>query len=130
MASYRFYVQQILGYFDGCEFHHVRRENNEEADILSKLGSYRQTIPPGVSLEHLRKPSIKSSPESESIFIPAKPEPDVIPMDVDVGCVTQNPGTAEGVSGTAQENSGTDPAMSEEPISADPMEIEIGRAHV
>ena len=39
MATYRFHVQQILGYFDGCEFHHVRRENNEEADVLSKLGS-------------------------------------------------------------------------------------------
>ena len=62
MASYRFHVQQISGYFDDCEFHHVRRENNEEADILSKLGSYRQAIPPGVSLEHLRKPSIKPSP--------------------------------------------------------------------
>ena len=40
MASYRFHVQQISGYFDGCEYHHVRRENNEEADVLSKLGSY------------------------------------------------------------------------------------------
>ena len=68
MASYRFHVQQISGYFEGCEFHHVRRENNEKADVLSKLGSYRQAIPPGVSLEHLRKPSIKPSPESESIL--------------------------------------------------------------
>ena len=95
----------------------MRRENNEEADVLSKLGSYRQAIPAGISLEHLRKPSIKPSPESESIFIPAKPEPDVILMDVDVGCVTENPGTGAEVSGTH-------PVMPEEPVSANPMEID------
>src|SRR3954468_12698327 len=69
MASYRFLVQQISGYFEGCEFHHVPRANNEAADALSKLGSTRQAIPPGVSLEHIKKPSIIPSPESESIFI-------------------------------------------------------------
>src|SRR3954467_9882214 len=69
MASYRFLVQQLIGYFEGCEFHHVPRANNEAADALSKLGSTRQAIPPGVSLEHIKKPSITLSPESESIFI-------------------------------------------------------------
>src|SRR4051812_40532806 len=69
MASYRFLVQQLSGYFEGCEFHHVPRANNEAADALSKLGSTRQAIPPGVSLEHIKKPSITPSPESESIFI-------------------------------------------------------------
>src|ERR1044071_5873735 len=69
MASYRFLVQEVSGYFEGCEFHHVPRANNETADALSKLGSTRQAIPPGVSLEHIRKPSIIPSPESESIFI-------------------------------------------------------------
>src|SRR3954465_13293341 len=69
MASYRFLVQQLSGYFEGCEFHHIPRANNEAADALSKLGSTRQAIPPGVSLEHIKKPSIIPSPESESIFI-------------------------------------------------------------
>src|SRR4051794_35830472 len=69
MASYRFLVQLLNGYFEGCEFHHVRRANNEAADALSKLGSTRQAIPHGVSLEHIKKPSIVPSPESESIFI-------------------------------------------------------------
>src|SRR3954462_13319204 len=62
-------VQQLSGYCEGCEFHHVPRANNEAADALSKLGSTRQSIPPGVSLEHIKKPSITPSPESESIFI-------------------------------------------------------------
>src|SRR4051812_20302908 len=69
MARYRFLVQQLSGYFEGCEFHHVPRANNEATDALSKLGSTRQAIPPGVSLEHIKKPSITPSPESESIFI-------------------------------------------------------------
>ena len=71
MASYRFLVQQLSGFFEGCEFHHVSRAENEAADALSKLGSTRKEIPTGVSLENIHKPSIKPSPESESIFIPA-----------------------------------------------------------
>jgi ribonuclease HI len=50
MASYRFYVQQLSGFFKGCEFHHVPRANNDEADRLSKIGSTKQDIPAGVSL--------------------------------------------------------------------------------
>ena len=46
MAAYRFHVQKISGYFDGCEFRHIRRTENESADMLSKIGSYRQDIPP------------------------------------------------------------------------------------
>ncbi|XP_014751412.1 uncharacterized protein LOC106865609 [Brachypodium distachyon] len=53
----------------------------------------RQAIPAGIALEHLRKPSIKLSPESESIFIPANPEAEVTPMDIDGGNGSSNPGT-------------------------------------
>ena len=70
MALYRFHVQKISGYFDGCEFFHIPRAENDAADELSKLGSAKLAIPPGIALEHLRVPSIKPSPESESIFIP------------------------------------------------------------
>jgi ribonuclease HI len=114
MALYRFHVQQIAGYFDGCEFHHVPRAENEAADTLSKLGSSRQAIPAGISLEHLRKPSIKPSSESESIFIPTNPEPDVVPMDIDFGSNLSNPGTA-------QSNPGTTQPMSIEAMSVEPM---------
>jgi ribonuclease HI len=41
MASYHFYVQQLCGFFEGCEFHHIPRANNSEADRLSKIGSTR-----------------------------------------------------------------------------------------
>jgi hypothetical protein len=75
MASYRFYVQQLSGFFEGCEFHHVPRANNEEADRLSKIGSTRQDIPVGVSLEIIHKPSIKPSLESISMYMPGDPAP-------------------------------------------------------
>jgi ribonuclease HI len=73
MASYRFYVQQLCGFFEGCEFHHIPRANNDEADRLSKIGSTKQDILAGVSLKIVRKPSIKPSLESGSIFVPEDP---------------------------------------------------------
>jgi hypothetical protein len=48
-------------------------------------------------LEHLRKPSIKPSLESTSIFVPAGPE--AVPMEVDAGASTDNPGTPSDVPG-------------------------------
>jgi hypothetical protein len=99
MGSYRFLVQQLSGYFEGCEFWHVTRAQNEAADTLSKLGSSRESIPPGISLERLRKPSIKPSPESSSIYVPPSPE-EAIPMEIDAGASSDNPGTALSVPGT------------------------------
>nr|XP_020189507.1 uncharacterized protein LOC109775157 [Aegilops tauschii subsp. strangulata] len=64
---------QKIGHFDGCEFLHVPRADNEQADALARIGSTPQAIPAGVSLQCLRKPSIKPSPESESIFVPVDP---------------------------------------------------------
>jgi hypothetical protein len=70
MASYCFYVQQLCGFFEGCEFHHIPRAKNDEADQLSKIDSTRQAILAGVSLEIIRKPSIKPSRKSNSIHVP------------------------------------------------------------
>jgi hypothetical protein len=66
---------------------------------LSKLGSSRDSILPGISLEHLRKPSIKPSPESSSIYVPPSPE-DAVLMEIDAGASSDNPGTALSVPGT------------------------------
>ncbi|XP_073355360.1 uncharacterized protein [Aegilops tauschii subsp. strangulata] len=95
MASYRFLVQQLSGFFDGCEFLHVPRMENEAADALAKIGSSRQSISFGVSLEHVHKPSVKPSPDSESIFVPDNPTAS-LPV----------PGAAEPNLGTAQPGSG------------------------
>jgi hypothetical protein len=62
-----------LRIFEDCEFHHVPRANIDEPDRLSKIGSTKEDIPTGISLEVIRKPSIKPSPESGSIFMPEDP---------------------------------------------------------
>ncbi|XP_073353818.1 uncharacterized protein [Aegilops tauschii subsp. strangulata] len=87
----------ISGYFEGCEFLHVPRADNDQADALAQIGSTRQAIPTGVSLQRLLKPSIKPSPESDSIFVP--PTPDAAGSDWrnpagGTGTSTTGPGTA------------------------------------
>ena len=93
MVLYRFHVQKISGFFEGYEFKHVHRNENEAADVLSKLRSSRDPIPPDIALEHLKNPSIKPSRESKSIFIPKQPASEAVPMEVDVGYIGENPGT-------------------------------------
>jgi ribonuclease HI len=78
MASYRFYVQQLCGFFEGYEFHHIPKANNDEADQLSKIGSTRQVIL--VSLEIIHKPSIKLLLESSSIHVSEDPPPAKAPL--------------------------------------------------
>ncbi|KAK1683815.1 hypothetical protein QYE76_044663 [Lolium multiflorum] len=92
MASYRFHVQQLAGFFEGCEFHHVPRANNEAADALSKIGSTRQAIPPGVALQHCASVH-HTFPESDSIFVPADPR-----------ASQPNPGASSPKSGASQPN--------------------------
>ncbi|XP_040251731.1 uncharacterized protein [Aegilops tauschii subsp. strangulata] len=97
MASYRFLVRQLSGYFEGCEFLHVPRNDNEPADTLARIGSTGQAIPAGGSLQCRRKPSIKPSPESESIFVPAAPET----VGPDSKAAAVGSGTSAGGSGIA-----------------------------
>jgi ribonuclease HI len=95
MASYRFYVQQLCGFFKGCEFHHLPRVNNDEADQLSKIGSTRQVIPAGVSLEIICKPSIKPSPEFGSIHVPEDLAPVKAPLPDPGAAASEQEGAAD-----------------------------------
>jgi ribonuclease HI len=116
MASYRFHVQQLSGFFDGCEFHHVPRASNEAADALSKIGSTRQGIPPGIALAVLKKPSIIPSPDSDSIFVPADPgaaqpnpgasSPKSGANKLNPPATMPNPGTSQSNPGASSPNSG------------------------
>ena len=47
--------------FLGLETHHVIRDNNVAADILSKLGSDRAEVPLGIFVHELHHPSINTS---------------------------------------------------------------------
>jgi ribonuclease HI len=60
------YVQEVCrqeNKFSGLEVHHVLREHNAGADILSKLGSTRAQVPAGIFVWELKQLSIKSSPQ-------------------------------------------------------------------
>jgi hypothetical protein len=65
MNAYCGEVCKLEDHFEGLEFHHVSRDNNVAADVLSKLGSKRGLVPAGVFVQDLRKPSIRllSDPE-------------------------------------------------------------------
>jgi hypothetical protein len=67
--------------------------------MLSKLGSFRDSIPPSILLEHLRKPSIKPSLESSSIYVPQSPD-DAVSMEVDARASSNSLGTDLSVLGT------------------------------
>jgi len=52
-------IRKLENKFSGLEIHHIDRDNNVGADVLSKLGSTRVAIPPGVFVHELHHPSVK-----------------------------------------------------------------------
>jgi ribonuclease HI len=72
MNAYCAEVHKLEDHFEGLEFHHVSRDNNVVADVLSKLGSKRALVPASVFVQDLRKPSIRllSDPETSPSDVP------------------------------------------------------------
>ena len=64
MAAYRNAVLNMSARFEGLEFHHIARENNQAADVLARIGAKRDAVPPNIFLERLFKPSIQWEGES------------------------------------------------------------------
>jgi hypothetical protein len=83
MDAYFLEVRKLENKFYGLEFHHVVRDNNVAADILSKLGSTRAQVPAGVFVHELHVPSIlESAPlTTDPTHPPASQE--VMMIDVD-----------------------------------------------
>jgi ribonuclease HI len=59
-------IRKLKNKFSGLEVNHVIRDNDAGADVLSKLGSDRANIPPGVFVHELHHRSIRA-PDSISI---------------------------------------------------------------
>ena len=59
MDAYVEEIRKLENKFLGLEIHHVDRNNNVGADVLSKLGSTRAAVPPGVFVHELHHPSVK-----------------------------------------------------------------------
>jgi ribonuclease HI len=58
MGKYCAAVRKLEDKFEGLEFHHVERDRNAVADALSKLGSSRAQVPPGIFVQEISHPSI------------------------------------------------------------------------
>src|SRR6266540_3821830 len=58
MSAYCQEVRKLEGVFDGLELMHVRRNDNNEADELAKMGSRRTPVPTGVFVQQLYQPTI------------------------------------------------------------------------
>ena len=101
-------------------------DQQRDSRQLAKLGSTRLTIPPDVSLEHLYKPSIMPSSESDSIILTADPNP--TPRSTDPGAIRDavtvvtrsraraNPGSSQPDPGSSQPDPGAtqpDPGASQ-----------------
>jgi hypothetical protein len=75
MGKYCAAVRKLEDKFEGLEFHHVERDRNTAADVLSKLGSSRAQVPPGVFVQEILQPSI-SMDQTEECNIIDQPESD------------------------------------------------------
>ena len=59
MGAYIAEIRKLENKFSGLEIHHIDRNNNVGADVLSKLGSTRAAVPPGVFVHELHHLSVK-----------------------------------------------------------------------
>jgi ribonuclease HI len=66
-------IRKLENKFSGLEIHHVICDNNVAADVLSKLGSNRAEVPPGIFVHELHHPSINTPPQWKSTQILKKP---------------------------------------------------------
>ena len=69
MDTYCKEIRKLESYFYGLQFHHILRDYNVEADVLSKLGSKRALVPAGVFVQALNSPIVKIKEE-----LPTKPD--------------------------------------------------------
>ena len=72
MDAYCREIRKLEAKFYGLEFHHVPRDDNMAADVLSKVGSKRPIIPPGVFVQVLNSPTFKMEEEPPT-------KPDLVP---------------------------------------------------
>jgi hypothetical protein len=77
MGAYVVEICKLENKFSGLEIHHVIRDNNVGADVLSKRGSNRANVPPGVFVHELHHPSFKTPDQSTIAQGPIVPNQEV-----------------------------------------------------
>jgi hypothetical protein len=82
MDAYCLEVCKLENKFYGLEFHHVVRDNNVAANVLSKLGSTRAQVPVGVFVHELHAPSIPKPAPMTTDPTPSQPGQEVMMIDM------------------------------------------------
>ena len=59
MDAYCKEIRKLEAHFYALEFHHVLRDYNMAADVLSKLVSKRALVPAGIFVQALNSPTVK-----------------------------------------------------------------------
>jgi hypothetical protein len=77
------WVRKLENKFYGLEFHHIVRDNNVAADVLSKLGSTRAQVPAGVFVHELHAPSIPEPAPPTTVPANQPAGREVMMIDVD-----------------------------------------------
>jgi hypothetical protein len=83
MDAYFLEVCKLENKFYGLEFHHVVRDNNVAADVMSKLGSTHTQVPAGVFIHDLHVPSIPEPAPMTTDPAPPSAGQEVMMIDVD-----------------------------------------------
>jgi hypothetical protein len=83
MDTYCLEVRKLENKLYGLEFHHIVRDNNVAADVLSKLGSTRAQVPAGVFVHELHAPSIPEPTPMTTNPAPSPAGQEVMMIDVD-----------------------------------------------
>jgi ribonuclease HI len=83
MDAYCLEVRKLENKFYSPEFHHVVRDNNVAADVLSKLGSTRAQVLAGVFVYELHAPTIPEPAPTTTDPAPSPAIQEVMTIDVD-----------------------------------------------
>ena len=83
MDAYVAEIRKLENKFSRLEIHHVIRDNNVAADVLSKLGSDRAEVPPGIFVHELHHPSINTSTPMEVDSVPQETSREVMMTEID-----------------------------------------------
>ena len=89
MVAYRNAVLKMSARFEGLEFHHVARENNQAVDVLARIGAKRDPVPPNIFLERLFKPSVIWEGDSGNTSTDPNTSPDSELSDIIGGSTTE-----------------------------------------
>jgi ribonuclease HI len=78
MDAYVAEIRKLENKFSALEIHHVIRDNNVAADVLSILSSNRAEVPPGILIHELHHPSINISTPMEIDTVPQETSREVM----------------------------------------------------